>query len=568
MDNHQLSEHIACVQLLLHKCGKPANREKHSEGERMTDWYRYWKPSTHRLCLQDLCSQPTSLVANVNGFSNINVTSTGVKVAEGSPISDYDSIKRTAHNSLHNIVSSTKEEEMYVVSHSLLALWGSYLSTQTSCAPLIRITYPVAQRLPKIGNADTYSTNSPAQYSTRKPNVIAELQDIVNLFARSEDPVRVAYGKDLSSSLLALRKLPNQAAGNASDVAPTVDITVLNKMISSARENLQGQFNLIYKLLVKGHQWYQHGGLLPDITPQTLLEALQGTKGSVGNDIVQNHILPYAVSIVGLQHLLRIRDAHLRKDTIQLASEMRSTAHKGWRVEDQIDWLLLEIDFNLIIREDQLQVARAMIASPCSTSNFVLQMNMGQGKSSVIIPMVAAALADSKNLVRVVVPRSLLLQAAQILSSRLGGLINREIKHIPFSRKSPTDIESIKAYHTLHLETFNRKGVILALPEHLLSFQLSGLQELSNGRISQSNYMIKLQAWFSRRARDILDECDHMLAVKTQLIYPSGSQSLVDGHPNRWKVVQVRGLRPHPHRESHCLFQFRVIGDVHPLVKW
>lgn len=50
--------------------------------------------------------------------------------------------------------------------------------------------------------------------------------------------------------------------------------------------------------------------------------------------------------------------------------------------------------------------------------------------------------------------------------------------------------------------------------------------------------MIKLQAWFARKARDILDECDHMLAVKTQLIYPSGAQSPVDGHPNRWKLVQ------------------------------
>ena len=50
--------------------------------------------------------------------------------------------------------------------------------------------------------------------------------------------------------------------------------------------------------------------------------------------------------------------------------------------------------------------------------------------------------------------------------------------------------------------------------------------------------MIKLQAWFARRARDILDECDHMLAVQTQLIYPSGAQSPVDGHPSRWKLVQ------------------------------
>ena len=192
-------------------------------------------------------------------------------------------------------------------------------------------------------------------------------------------------------------------------------------------------------------------------------------------------MLHYAEAIVGVQQLLRVRDAHLQRDQIQLANERRNIAHVGWKPEDHIDWLLLEIDFNLIIREDQLQVAQAMIASPKTASNFVLQMNMGQGKSSVIIPMVAAALANDKNLVRVVVPRSLLLQAAQILSSRLGGLINRKIKHVPFSRKSRTDIESIKAYHKLHLDVFEGHGILLALPEHLLSFQLSGLQELSNG---------------------------------------------------------------------------------------
>ena len=95
--------------------------------------------------------------------------------------------------------------------------------------------------------------------------------------------------------------------------------------------------------------------------------------------------------------------------------------------------------------------------------------------------MVATALAGDGNLVRVVVPRSLLLQAAQLLSSRLGGLINRKTKHVPFSRKSRTDIEFTKAYHQLHRAIHQSRGILLALPEHLLSFQLSGLQELSNG---------------------------------------------------------------------------------------
>ena len=70
-----------------------------------------------------------------------------------------------------------------------------------------------------------------------------------------------------------------------------------------------------------------------------------------------------------------------------------------------------------------------------SADNFVLQMNMGQGKSSVVIPMLVAQLANGKNLVRVVVPRPLLLQTAQLLQARLGGLIGRKVKHIPFFSK-------------------------------------------------------------------------------------------------------------------------------------
>ena len=256
---------------------------------------------------------------------------------------------------------------------------------------------------------------------------------------------------------------------------------MLDQALSSAQAELQKNFNNLQRLAVKGYKWLQLGRLLPDVTPLTLLGALQNGGSSKMSGIVRAHAFSYAKSIVNLQHLLRIQAARRRQDAIQLASEAASVAHVGWQVEDHVDWLLLEIDFNLIIREDQLQVAQAMIASPTSTSNFVLQMNMGQGKSSVIIPMVAAALAGNQNLVRVVVPRSLLLQAAQLLTSRLGGLINRRVKHIPFSRKTRTDIASIKAYHQLHLDTFAGQGIILTLPEHLLSFQLSGLQELSNG---------------------------------------------------------------------------------------
>jgi hypothetical protein len=52
-------------------------------------------------------------------------------------------------------------------------------------------------------------------------------------------------------------------------------------------------------------------------------------------------------------------------------------------------------------RPVQVAVAREMI-SPRSNRNISLQLNMGEGKSSVIVPLVASTLADGSNLLRVV----------------------------------------------------------------------------------------------------------------------------------------------------------------------
>ena len=127
---------------------------------------------------------------------------------------------------------------------------------------------------------------------------------------------------------------------------------MLDQALSSARAELQENFNSLKRLVVENYKWLQSGGLLPDIISLTLLGALQDGGDSRMSGVVRAHALNHAISIVSLQHLLRIQAAHRRQDTIQLASETASVAHVGWPVEDHIDWLLLEIDFDLIIRQD------------------------------------------------------------------------------------------------------------------------------------------------------------------------------------------------------------------------
>jgi hypothetical protein len=69
----------------------------------------------------------------------------------------------------------------------------------------------------------------------------------------------------------------------------------------------------------------------------------------------------------------------LRLDDQRLLQEWREKGHENWNPLDVPDWLLFEIDSNLLIRSEQIDVANAIIA-PASSSNSVLQLNMGKGK--------------------------------------------------------------------------------------------------------------------------------------------------------------------------------------------
>ncbi|KAK1993934.1 hypothetical protein LX36DRAFT_728628 [Colletotrichum falcatum] len=381
----------------------------------------------------------------------------------------------------------------------------------------------------------------------------SELRQLVSSLANSKSMVRQRYAGDLERSLEAFiaRKSPKTASGNPSSPA------FVSKEISLSLLTIQRRFLAIQKALEQPDalfsaqrvRWLKAGQLWPAVTTVTLLEQLRSTATpALFGSSVRETLIDFGLAITGTQRDLRINHATMRGDAGRHLDEMANKGHSNWSPSDHPDWLLLEIEANLMIRPDQVDVALATI-SPASGANSVLQMNMGQGKTSCIIPMVAAALADRQNLVRVIVPKALLLQTAQLLQARLGGLLDRQVRHIPFSRRTPTQEYVIRAYHRAHRTMMKQAGVMVCQPEHNLSFMLSGLQRLLDNRMPEAGPMINVQTWLRTRCRDILDESDYTLAVRTQLIYPSGSQMTVDGHPHRWRIAQdlLRLVNDHSH---------------------
>ena len=193
--------------------------------------------------------------------------------------------------------------------------------------------------------------------------------------------------------------------------------------------------------------------------------------------------------------------------------------------------------------------------SPTCRRNASFQLNMGEGKSSVIVPFVATALADGSKLARIVTLKPLSNQMYQLLVSRLSDLADRRIFYAPFSRNLHISTSVVQNISTLYRRCVDGGGVLVVQPEHILSQKLMCINTLlassnDSEKLTIAHELKDLQGWLGEVSRDVLDESDEILHVRYQLIYTAGEQMPVEDHPNRWFTTQqvFSRLRAHAAR--------------------
>ena len=169
-----------------------------------------------------------------------------------------------------------------------------------------------------------------------------------------------------------------------------------------------------------------------------------------------------------------------------------------------------------------------------------MQLNMGEGKSSVIVPIVAVVLANGDQLVRVIIPKPLTAQTLHVLADRLGGFTNRRIYYLPFSRSLEVDYQKVTSLRQIMLECMEERGILVVQPEHVLSLKLVSVEkQLSQAGDDQvAHLLLGLQRWLHSHSRDILDESDEILDVRSQLVFTIGHQQHAEGSPERWTTTE------------------------------
>jgi hypothetical protein len=90
--------------------------------------------------------------------------------------------------------------------------------------------------------------------------------------------------------------------------------------------------------------------------------------------------MEYAKNIASAQQARRMLRFATSNQILDYANEILQSRDRDSFIE--LDWLLFEVDSDRSIRHCQVETAQAMI-QPKDGGNAVMQLNMGEGKSSV-----------------------------------------------------------------------------------------------------------------------------------------------------------------------------------------
>lgn len=198
------------------------------------------------------------------------------------------------------------------------------------------------------------------------------------------------YVENLENSY---HSLVSQGSGGQADVYPIgdADAALLNAHLINCREYLQGFDATFDSILEAAHGLVPHTQHCPRMSPTLILRQLNKERFTTLSNDWKAAIVEYGLAITQLHRAQRL--VLLTERPQDLLEELRNPGHQNWDPMEFPEHLLLEAESGILIREVQEEIAKQM-RDPSENRNAVMQLNMGEGKSSVIVPVCAADLAD------------------------------------------------------------------------------------------------------------------------------------------------------------------------------
>eukprot|EP00434_Breviolum_minutum_P024654 symbB.v1.2.021773.t1/scaffold1821.1/size219240/12 len=162
-----------------------------------------------------------------------------------------------------------------------------------------------------------------------------------------------------------------------------------------------------------------------------------------------------------------------RAVAVQLGEERHLISGRDMSFDPRL--LVFEFLCNIMLRKSQVQLLQAFMASAQAGTSVCQQMLMGEGKTTVIAPVLVLLLADANRLVCACMPSALLDMSRAVLAERFSSpVLPRPVLTLEFHRQ-------VQASHALlqKLEAAQRgKAPVIAAPTSVKSILLRRVELL------------------------------------------------------------------------------------------
>ena len=211
-----------------------------------------------------------------------------------------------------------------------------------------------------------------------------------------------------------------------------------------------------------------------------------------------------------------------------------------WSVEEHPYWLVYEAINTIQIRPTQFSVAKSLM----DNEGAIVQLNMGEGKTRVILPMLilywGSAAQRRESVVRLHFLRQLIEEGFAFLHGQLSrSVLQIKLFLMPFHRGIKLDVPTVRRMHEHVLMCQMSGGCMVLAREHRQSLQLKTNElkllspETSGDIVAELNLMKK------RKYLDMLDESDELLHYRDELVYAVGEAEQLPGASSRWAAAEA-----------------------------
>eukprot|EP01129_Flabellula_baltica_P013511 TRINITY_DN6281_c0_g1_i1.p1 TRINITY_DN6281_c0_g1~~TRINITY_DN6281_c0_g1_i1.p1 ORF type:complete len:1215 (-),score=230.04 TRINITY_DN6281_c0_g1_i1:612-3749(-) len=228
----------------------------------------------------------------------------------------------------------------------------------------------------------------------------------------------------------------------------------------------------------------------------------------------------------------------MRNDANNLIRELECI--REWSTIEYPEWLLFEVEGKIQIRPNQYAVVKDLLDP--KNNGKCSQLNMGEGKTRVIIPMLVLYFTrgNEEKIVRLNILDSLLQEAFDYYHRHLSlSIFGKKLLILPYTRDITLSTYDIEDLHHLLNKSMKEGTVILTSPQYRQSLLLRYQEMVTiKQNITEEAIAVLLKQIIDYDYIDILDECDEILRTNNELIFSVGDKKNLPSLECRIETVE------------------------------